>query len=99
MTCDIWIRPVESGFVAAILGLPGCFVEAATRDEVIEKARLEVRNLLAEGEIVRIEIDDLPQAKERGVGIFAHVDDETWNQFLTAVKEYRQQVDADPNRF
>jgi hypothetical protein len=99
MTCEIWVRSVENGFLATVLGLPGCAVEAPTRDEAIEKARLEVRNLLAEGEIVRVEIDDLPQAKERGVGIFAHLDDETWNQFLTAMKEYRQQVDADPNQF
>ena len=98
MTCEIWVRPVENGFLATVPGLPGCAVEAPTRDEAIEKARLEVRNLLAEGEIVRVEIDDLPQAKERVVGIFADVDDETWNEFLIAMREYRAQVDANPNR-
>jgi predicted RNase H-like HicB family nuclease len=97
MTCEIWVRPVENGFVATVLGLPGCAVAAPTRDEAIEKARLELRNILSEGEIVRVEIEGLPQAQERGVGIFADVDDETWNEFLAAMKEYRAQVDADPN--
>ncbi len=97
MICEIWVRPVENGFAATVLGLPGCVVEAPTRDEAIEKARLELYSMLSEGEIVRVEIDDLPQAKERGVGIFADVDDETWNEFLAAVKEYREQVDASPS--
>ena len=34
---------------------------------------------------------------KRGVGIFADVPEEEWNEFLTTMKEYRAQVDADPN--
>jgi len=99
MTCDIFVRPFERGFIAAILGVPGCIVEAATRDEAIEKACNEMRNWLTAGEIVRVEIECPPEAQKLGVGIFADEDDESWNEFLTAMKEYRQQVDADPNQF
>jgi predicted RNase H-like HicB family nuclease len=98
MTCDIWIKPIESGFVATVLGLPGCFVEAATREEVIEKARKEILNWLAAGEVVRLEIEEPPQAQKFGVGIFADESDESWNQFLSLMKEYRRQVDADPKQ-
>lgn len=99
MTCEILIRPVENGFAATVLGLPGCVVEAPTRDEAIEKARREIESLFANGEIIRVEIEIPPQAKARGVGIFADEDEESWNNFLAAMKEYRQRLDADPNAF
>jgi predicted RNase H-like HicB family nuclease len=99
MTCDLWIRQREDGFVVTVPGLPGFVIEAATRDQAVEKARAEIRSLLASGELVRIDLGDIPEAKARGVGIFADVDDETWNQFLAAMKEYRDQLDTDPNAF
>jgi len=99
MTCEIWVRPVENGFVATVLGLPGYPVEAPTREEAIEKARREIENLFANGEIVRVEIEVPPQAKARGVGIFADEDEESWDNFLAAMKDYRQQLDADPTTF
>jgi len=93
MTCEILVKPVAHGFVATVLGLTGCTVEAPTRDEAIDKARLEALSWLAGGEIVQVEID-LPQAQKFGVGIFA--DDETFDEFLAAMKAYREQVDSDP---
>ncbi len=98
MTCEIWVGPSENGFAAMVLGLPGCAVEAPTRAEAIEKARSQAHNLLTRGEVVRVEIELPAQAKARGVGIFADEDEESWSSFLTAMKEYRQQVNADPNR-
>lgn len=97
MTCDIWVKSVENGFVATIPGLPHRSFEAHTREGAVEQARQELSNFFARGEIVRVEIDIPPSARARGVGIFADEDDESWNGFLTAMKEYRQQVDADPN--
>jgi len=97
MTCDIFVKPNGNGFIAAAMGMPDCIVEAATRDEAIEKARLKVLDWLGRGEVVKVEIGDLPQAEARGAGIFAHLDDETWNQFLEAMKQVRAEMDADPN--
>ena len=37
-------------------------------------------------------------AKNRGIGIFSDLDDETWNQFQTAMKEVRAEIDTEPNR-
>jgi len=101
MTCEVLVTQEQGGFIAMLLGLPGCVVQAPTRDEAIEKVRLRAQNWLtesrpADGEIVQVEID-LPNARERGVGAFA--DDETFPEFLAAVKAYRDQIDADPNEF
>ena len=99
MICDVLIEREQQGFTATLLGLPGCVVQAPTRDEAIEKVRLQAQDWLSEGksekgEIVQIEID-LPNARARGAGIFA--DDETFPEFLAAMKAYRDQLDADPN--
>jgi predicted RNase H-like HicB family nuclease len=99
MTCEVLVRQEQEGFIATLLGLPGCVAQAPTRDEAIERVRLQAQDWLAkarsgDGEIVQIEID-LPNARERGVGVFA--DDETFPEFLAAMKAYRDQIDADPN--
>lgn len=99
MICEVLVEREPQGFTATLLGLPGCIVQAPTRDEAIEKVRLQAQGWLSEGksekgEIVQIEID-LSNARERGVGVFA--DDETFPEFLAAMKAYRDQVDADPN--
>jgi hypothetical protein len=94
MTCEVWVRPIENGFLATVWGLPDCVVEAPTRDEAIEKARAQVRNLFASGEVVRVEIDLPGEAKARGIGIFADEDEESWNAFLAAMQDYRRDVDT-----
>lgn len=99
MICEVLVEQEQQGFTATLLGLPGCIVQAPTRDEAIEKIRLQAQDWLSEGksakgEIVQVEID-LPNARERGVGIFA--DDETFPEFLAAMKAYRDQIDSDPN--
>ncbi|MCI0525739.1 MAG: hypothetical protein L0Y75_10790 [Acidobacteria bacterium] len=114
-------------------------VEAATKDEAIEKAKAAAEALLARSDIVQIEInggaghngdalqnsfalmwandetfDDFlsalkayraqlnaqaeEEAKNRFIGIYSGLDDETWNQFQTAMKEAREETDAEPNR-
>ncbi len=139
MISTILISPTEKGFSATVLNLPGCVVEAATKDEAIEKAKAAAEALLARSDIVQIEInggaghngdalqnsfalmwandetfDDFlsalkayraqlnaqaeEEAKNRFIGIYSGLDDETWNQFQTAMKEAREETDAEPNR-
>ena len=98
MTCEVWVRPIENGFLATVWGLPNCTVEAPTRHEAIEKARSQVRSLFANGEIVRIEVDLPAEAKARGIGVFANESEESWNAFLAEMQEYRRELNADPNQ-
>lgn len=103
MIYEILVKQTDSGFIAAIFGLPDCTVEAASCEEAIAKAKIKAQAWTATGEFVEIHRDgvikvcDLPGAKERGIGIFADVPEEEWNEFLAAMKEYRDQIDADPN--
>ncbi|MGH9840957.1 MAG: type II toxin-antitoxin system HicB family antitoxin [Blastocatellia bacterium] len=101
MICEVLIRQQPDGFTATLVGLPGCTAQANTRDEAIEKVRLQAQDWLSESgpgnsEIVKVELD-LPQARERGVGIFAN--DETFPEFLAAMKAYREELNSDPASF
>ncbi len=101
MLREVLISPTESGFAAVVLGLPDSAVEAPTRDEVIEKAKAEVENLLARSEIVQIEVNG--QAKSQSsekrksfAGMWAK--DETFDDFLAAMKAYRAELNNNPDQ-
>jgi predicted RNase H-like HicB family nuclease len=98
MICEVLVRRQRDSFTATLVGLPGCTVEAQTRDEAIERVRSQALDWLSEGkagssEIVKIELD-LPYALERGAGIFANESEESWNQFLEAMREHRRELNA-----
>lgn len=99
MTCTLLVQQRGSGYAACVLGLASSVFEAESRDAAIAKATAEVRRMLLAGEIVRVEVEGPPEWANRHVGIFADVDNETWNQFQQAIKDYRTEVDADPNQF
>lgn len=92
MNCDILITPTENGFAATILGLPGCMIEAPTRDEAIEKIKAKAENLITKSEIVRIEINGKIEPKSFA-GMWAN--DGTFEDFLSAMKAYRAQLSAE----
>jgi predicted RNase H-like HicB family nuclease len=95
MTYDILIRPTESGFAATILGLPDCTSEASTRDEAIQRVKAEAEDLLARSEIVQAEINGTAPRKSFA-GMWAN--DSTFNDFITAMKSYREELNADPSQ-
>lgn len=101
MLCEVLISPIESGFAAVVIGLPDSMVEAPTRDEVIEKAKAKVENLLTKSEIVQIEVNG--QAKKQSsekqksfAGMWAS--DETFDDFQAAMKAYRAELNNDPDQ-
>lgn len=84
-------------FIASIVGIPGSTVEGSTKEEAIAKAKVNLKQQLASGELVTIDVD--AESSTPGVdpwikhiGIFA--DDPTFDDFLAEVAAYRQQVDA-----
>jgi len=97
MTYDILVKPNGNRFVAAAMGMPDCIVEAATREEAVEKTRLKILDWLRRSEVVTVEVDAASQAAARGAGLLAHISDETWNQFQGETKQARAEMDADPN--
>lgn len=97
MTYDILVKPNGARFIAAAMGMPDCIVEAATREEAVEKTRLKILDWLRRSEIVKVEVDAASQAASRGAGLLAHISDDTWNRFEEATKQVRAEMDADPN--
>lgn len=89
-------RP-DRKFIASIVGIPDSTVEGSTKEEAIAKAKDALKQQLASGELVTINVDAESLMKEvdpwiEHIGIFA--DDPTFDDFLAEVAAYRQQVDA-----
>ncbi len=94
MISTILISPTESGFSATVLNLPGCVAEAATKDEAIEKAKAAAEALLASSDFVQVEIgDNGSSAQNSFAGMWAN--DGTFDDFLSAMKAYRAQLNAE----
>ncbi|MEP7337159.1 MAG: hypothetical protein ABI977_05395 [Acidobacteriota bacterium] len=96
MTYEILVKSNGNGFVAAAVGMPDCIVQAATRDEAVENAKLKVLDWLGRSEVVKVELDDAPTAARRGGELLAHISEETRNGFLEATRQARAEMDADP---
>lgn len=94
MFCEILVKQTERGFMAAVLGLPSCVVEAPDREEAIAKVKAQAQSWTTTGEFVQI--SDVHAAPVNGFGIFA--DDQMFNEFTAALQQVRAEIDADPNQ-
>ena len=96
MTCEVLLKQNGNGFVATVLNMPDCIVEAPTRDSALEGARHYISQRLADVEVVKMEVD-APSKTPKLAGVFADEDPESWNEFLDAMKAYRKELNDDPN--
>jgi predicted RNase H-like HicB family nuclease len=88
----------ENKFIASIIGIPDSTVEGATKEEAIALAKAALEKQLASGEIVTIDVGKESSQQEKDpwlkhMGIFAS--DPTFDDFLSEVAAYRQQVSED----
>lgn len=99
MTVDVLVRREPKGrYRATVLGWPECTVSAPSRDEAIERTRQSLVDLLAEAEIVQLDVEMRPASSilAQFVGMWA--DDETFDQFVAVMETNRRQVDADESQ-
>lgn len=98
MQYDILVTPVNGHFRGRVIGLSEIVIEAETRQEVIEQVEREIRQLLAESEIVKIDIkaEGQPHPLAKFAGMWK--DDPQFDEFVAAMQNYRTEVDADPNQ-
>lgn len=94
MFCEILVRPTDSGFLAAVLGLPDCYVEARDRDEAIAQVKVQAQSWTTTGEFVQI--SDARKPVKNGYRIFA--DEQMYEDFTSAIRQVRAEIDADPNQ-
>lgn len=96
MTIEILVKQQGKGFKATVKGLGVCTVEAPTREEAIAQARHEAEEWMNNSEVIKVETTKSHRIPHRGIGMWA--DDETFDDFVAAMKQYRAQVDADPDQ-
>lgn len=78
---------------ATLMAWPGIEVDARTQEDALGKMRVAIVNLLAQGEVVQLEIPEvqpiIAASYENTFGMFR--DDPTFTEFLAEVEEYRRQ--------
>lgn len=87
-----------NGYRAAALADDRFSVEAATREEAIDRVRCLVQDRLASGELLNLEISEGPATDPWLKFAGRWKDDPRFDEFVEAMKEYRKQVDSDPDR-
>ena len=60
MTYSVFVQPTKTdGYNAIVLGFPFLRAEGSTKKEAIDKVRTLLANLIASGEIIQVEADEL----------------------------------------
>ncbi|MCI0402331.1 MAG: type II toxin-antitoxin system HicB family antitoxin [Acidobacteria bacterium] len=99
MQIAVLIEPCTGqGYRATSLTLPGVSAEAPTREEALTRLKDNVQQRLAQGEVAQLEVplpgEPHPLMAVAG-SLKSHPDFDEWVQNM---KEYRRQIDADPDR-
>lgn len=55
----------NNGYIAAVIGLPGCLAEGHTKEEAIANAKTALQSRLAQGEIVTIDVEESLRTSRR----------------------------------
>jgi hypothetical protein len=99
VTVDVLVRREPKGrYRATVLGWPECTASAASRDEAIERTRQSLVDLLAEAEIVQLDVEMRPASSSLAQFVGMWADDETFDQFVALMETNRRQVDADESQ-
>jgi predicted RNase H-like HicB family nuclease len=96
-------NPTDRNFMASVVGLPNVTANGVTEKEAIDKLKNILDAQFKNGKLVTIDIDlpseILPEKSDPwldNIGIFQ--DDPTFDNFLTEVKIYRNEVDVAEDR-
>ena len=99
MTVDVLVRREPKGrYTATVLGWPECTASAASRDEAIERTRQALVDLLAEAEIVQLDVKVRPASSSLAQFVGMWAEDETFDRFVALMETNRREVDADESQ-
>ena len=84
----------EGGIHASVPALPGCAVDAETRDDAIRLARETITALLSRSEIVQVDVPQSPKVSLTRADIpwewfGAAKDDATWDVLFDEIEQNR----------
>lgn len=98
MTFDVVLtKQADNGYIARPVLWPDSVVYGATEQEALGRIRVLIRDLLNRTQFVQVEVE-VPEHHIANpwlakAGMF--VDDPTWDDFLKAMADYRQQLDEE----
>ncbi len=96
MILDIYVKPLENGFLATVFGLPNCIAEAPTPEEAIEQVQQEAQKWQKADAVASVAgTERLRRSPKELIGMWA--DDEQWDEFVEAMRSYRAELDANPD--
>ena len=93
MTYDVLLTKKDGKFVARICQWPAIVSESDTEEDVLRKVQASLESILAEGRLVKLEVDINPEEHpwQRFAGMFA--DDPDWDAFQASLQQYREDID------
>ena len=85
----------EGGIHASVPALPGCTVDADTRDDAIRLAHEAIASILSQSEIVQVEVTQSPKAASTRDNVpwewFGTAkDDATWDVLFDEIEDNRE---------
>ena len=99
MEITVLVEPGEGNrYRASSLSLPGFVSEGASREEALDRLRQLISEQLAHAQIAKIEVT-IPVKPHPGMAFAG-----TWKdrpdlaEFEQNIRDYRRQIDADPDR-
>ena len=98
MKVDVLLEPLGSDGYRASVGHPfELSAEAATREETLAALKGLLDNKLARVEVLEMDVGTPPEHPWKSI-VGTWKDRPDLDEVLENMREYRQQVDADPNR-
>jgi predicted RNase H-like HicB family nuclease len=95
MTLDIYVKSLGNSFLAAVFGLPDCSAEAPTPEEAIEQVQQAAQRWKKTNAVASVEGETRERPTKRFVGMWAN--NELFDEFVAEMKQYRAELDANPD--
>ena len=88
----------QNGFVASVIGIPGCDSEGRTKEEAVAAVKAALAEKLTQSELITIDMD-LPSVSATEHPLLKHFgrfkDDPTFDDNLEEIAKYRRELDAE----
>ncbi len=94
VTYNVFVKKTGDHFTATVVGFPHCTVEAPSRAVAIQRAREAIADFVSEGELVKIEVESTSSVRSLRDFAGMWADDDTFDEFVDAMKTYRKDVET-----
>lgn len=97
MTYDILVtKHLNNGYSARPLVWPELVLSGASEAEVVGRVRTALADFLTHSHVVRVDVEPIADESDpwlRYAGIWQDLPEDEWNEYLTAVNDFRAEMD------